>query len=183
LNVGAGCIEYVIPGMTEISVDLFANPISDRPHPVCANVESLPFSNCSFDRVICLGEVLGYCDPQIAIKEMTRSLKPGGQIIFDYWSTRDIKKFITLSDRKAVDLFKDIYNGSEEVIWRYDGNYIREILDYNLIQIDQIHKIHNWSSVGKMLKMSDDVSLFLESALQLISSPWSALTLTIGTKT
>jgi len=48
-----------------------------------ATAEALPFPDCHFDRVICVDVLEHVADPQQAIAEISRVLKPGGLFCFD----------------------------------------------------------------------------------------------------
>jgi SAM-dependent methyltransferase len=55
--------------------------------------ESLPFSDQSFDEVVCRLGVMLFPDPGAAIHEMLRVVKRGGQISCAVWCTRDSNPF------------------------------------------------------------------------------------------
>jgi hypothetical protein len=69
LNAGAGVYGNTTGQSSEISVDLFSTPMKGRKNAVCASIEKLPFSDGSFSCVLCVGEVLAYCDPAAAFAE------------------------------------------------------------------------------------------------------------------
>jgi SAM-dependent methyltransferase len=43
--------------------------------------ERLPFPDASFDHAVCLGAVLYFADPLVALKELCRVVRPGGRIV------------------------------------------------------------------------------------------------------
>ena len=55
--------------------------------------ESLPFSDNTFDRVVCRLGVMLFPDPAAGIHEMLRVVKPGGQVSCAVWSGRDSNPF------------------------------------------------------------------------------------------
>jgi SAM-dependent methyltransferase len=93
LNAGAGVSRLGFP--REISVDLFPEPIAGRQYPVCASIARLPFRSSSIDAVVCVGEVLAYCDPSEAISEFARVMRPNGRLIIDFGSTKSWRVFAT----------------------------------------------------------------------------------------
>ncbi|MEN3328705.1 MAG: hypothetical protein V7638_3512 [Acidobacteriota bacterium] len=61
--------------------------------------ESLPFTDESFDVVVSRLGVMLFGDPDMAIREMLRVLKPGGRLAFAVWGKSDINPFCYLVTR------------------------------------------------------------------------------------
>ena len=61
--------------------------------------ESLPFAGESFDVVVSRLGVMLFADPDMAIREMLRVLKPGGRLAFAVWGKSDINPFCYLVTR------------------------------------------------------------------------------------
>ena len=55
--------------------------------------ESLPFPGKTFDAVVCRLGVMLFPDPAAAIREMLRTVRPGGRVSFAVWNTRDSNPF------------------------------------------------------------------------------------------
>ncbi len=47
----------------------------------------MPFNNLFFDNILCVGSVLNYCDALTALSELSRVLKPNGNLILEYESS------------------------------------------------------------------------------------------------
>lgn len=58
------------------------------PHPVAANMTALPFASAGFDRVLCRFGMMFVPDPQAALTEMHRVLRPGGAAVLAVWGQR-----------------------------------------------------------------------------------------------
>ncbi|HEV2523805.1 MAG TPA: bifunctional demethylmenaquinone methyltransferase/2-methoxy-6-polyprenyl-1,4-benzoquinol methylase UbiE [Gammaproteobacteria bacterium] len=61
-----------------------------------ANAECIPFANNSFDRIICAFGLRNVTHPNKALAEMSRVLKPGGQVMILEFSTVNDKMLSTL---------------------------------------------------------------------------------------
>jgi len=165
LNAGSGVYELGIPGWTETAVDLFRNPINARNRAVQGNIESLPFPPRTFGAVVCVGEVLGYCDPQKAIPEFARVLTASGVLICDFGSTLSLRRLFTKEYGRAADLVTDEYNGTPERIWVYDRSYIESLLVSSGFKIVTSYGTHTWSALARRMGIPMSVALFIQEHL------------------
>jgi SAM-dependent methyltransferase len=178
LNAGAGCYQLRLEGWSEISLDLFAAPISRLPNPVCASIEQLPFQSEAFGCVICVGEVLAYCDPATAIAEFARVLVPSGMLICDFGNSRSFRYRFTNSFGRAAHVIHDHYNGSSERVWVYNPGYIRSLLEARGFEIKYEFGTHTWSALVRRLGTSSSFAVALEKKLSCIRLPISGADLT-----
>jgi len=178
LNAGSGVYQLGLGHWNEVSVDLFDLPISRHVFSVCASVKQLPFHSAAFAGVICVGEVLSYCDPAQAISEFARVLVPTGCLICDFSSSRSIKYWGRLSFGRAADIVTDVYNSSPEHIWVYDPSYIRSLLEASGFVIRKVVGTHSWSALAKRCGATRSRSLVLERWLEWVRLPssWADLT-------
>jgi ubiquinone/menaquinone biosynthesis C-methylase UbiE len=91
------------PSLIGIGVDLSSGmieqakrktPFGDRLQFIEANVTALPFDGAEFDAVFCSISFLHYPDPDRALREVARVLKPGGQFYLadftpPHWATSE----------------------------------------------------------------------------------------------
>lgn len=154
LNAGAGVHELKISGWLETSVDLFEAPLRTHQKAICASVENLPFGPGKFGAVVCIGEVLGYCDPARAIAEFSRVLASEGVLICDFGNSHSIRHWFTSASRRAAHLIVDTYNGTSERIWIYSPDYIKSILAGYGFGITRVIGTHIWSAAGRKVGMS-----------------------------
>ncbi|WP_408918106.1 methyltransferase domain-containing protein [Bradyrhizobium arachidis] len=155
-----------------------------RKNAVCASVEHLPFGEAVFECVVCVGEVLSYCDPAAALREFARILSPRGHLVFDFGSTRSIVHWRTELFGRAADILTDHYNGSSEKVWRYSPAYIRGLLKANGFEIRQTHGIHTWSALAKRLGTSEARALRMQRWLEIVRLPsiWADILTIVAVK-
>lgn len=185
LNAGAGVYELNLPGWQEVSVDLFAKPLrTHRRTTVCANVEQLPFGSQEFGAVVCVGEVLGYCDPARAISEFARVVETNGLLICDFENSLSVRHWFTPSFARAADLTTDVYNGTPEPIWIYDPKYIASILRSYGFSVVQVLGTHSWSALARRLGAPSSKAVRWEAMLSRIGLPsrWADLTTIVASR-
>src|SRR4051812_7355736 len=62
LNAGSGGNALGLPTLSQVEVDIAEKRLSQSSSGIAAHVEHLPFRDCAFDLVICVGCVINYCD-------------------------------------------------------------------------------------------------------------------------
>jgi len=79
-----------------------------------ADVHSLPLEEGSVDRVICHNSFPHFCQPEIALSQLHRVLRPGGLMVINHFGGRD---FINQVHRSAPHpiLHNDLLMPAEEV--------------------------------------------------------------------
>ena len=173
LNAGSGCHRLQFASWEEVAIDLFPIPLLTHPLAVCASIERLPFQSESFGAAVCVGEVLAYCDPAQALKELARVLTPRGVLICDFGSSRSFKYRFTHSFGRAADLVVDSYNGLPENIWIYDPRYVKSVLEDLGLEISLEIGIHGWSAAARRLGLSPLLSVTIERYLRWAPLPAS----------
>lgn len=184
LNAGSGVYAINPPQGLEVRVDLFRKPLTGSRAAVCTDIQALPFRSNTFGVVICVGEVLGYCDPAAAIAELARVLGKKGIFIFDFESSRGIRHWLKNPYGRAADLVSTEYNGSPEHTWVYDPRYMSSLLERNELNLRQVFGIHTWSALGRRLGMSVEKGLRLQSLCRMLPLPaaWAELTTFVAEK-
>jgi SAM-dependent methyltransferase len=185
LNAGAGVYSIGIRGWREIRLDLFLEPLQFGGPAVCASIEALPFVTRSFGAIVCVGEVLGYCDPARALREFGRVISPSGVLICDFASSRCAKYWLAKGFGRTADVVADRYNGTEERTWVYDPHYISQLMSLSGFTIRKTIGTHRWSAVAKKLGFPTSVSIAFERIMMKVPFPssWSYLTTTVAYRT
>jgi SAM-dependent methyltransferase len=171
LNAGSGIYQIGADKWDEISLDLFTTPLIAKPNAVCASIEALPFSNEIFGAVVCVGEVLAYCDPAKAIREFERVLAPRGLLICDFSNSRSLRHVFKRTYGRAAEIVTAQYNGEPERIWIYDPAYIDSILLANGFTIQKRIGTHTWSTLARRAGLSMNHSILLQKHLDWLPLP------------
>jgi SAM-dependent methyltransferase len=166
LNAGAGIYRLASSDWQEVPLDLFAAPLVGRPWAVCSSVERLPFAGQCFGSVVCVGEVLAYCDPATAFVEFARVLAPGGLLICDFGSTRSFRQWFKKPYGRAADLVVDHYNGAPENTWIYDPSYIHSLLERSGFVVRSRVGTHAWSALARRLGLSATIAMHAQRRLE-----------------
>jgi SAM-dependent methyltransferase len=185
LNAGSGVYRLEQPNWEEICVDLFDAPLANHTHAVRASVEALPLQECTFGAVVCVGEVLGYCDPQLAFKEFARILEDKGILVCDFGNSLSFRHKMRACYARAADIVTDEYNGTEERVWVYNPRFIKRLLESSGFSIRQQFGTHTWSAAAHRFGMSKTRSTLIQRSLHLIPFPrrWADVCTIIAERT
>jgi SAM-dependent methyltransferase len=184
LNAGAGVYSLRVRSQQEVSVDLFMAPIRAHSASVCATIEHLPFRDATFDAIVCVGEVLGYCDPGMAIREFGRLMIPRGMLICDFASSRSPRQWFTRPYGRAADLTVDEYNGRPEKIWFYDPKYMCSLITSAGFTVKKTIGIHTISAVARRIGAARPAALRLQRAWSWFPLPdrWGDITTIVAVR-
>jgi SAM-dependent methyltransferase len=171
LNAGCGVYRLTVPYWQEISLDLFPTPLKMRSHAICGSVEALPFKPNIFGALVCVGEVLGYCDPVKAIKEFARVLMGKGILVCDFSSTQSFRYWLTKTYGRAADIVTQQYNGQPERTWAYHPGYIESLLVSAGFEIYQCIGAHTWSALASRVGFSMKSAVRFQKRLDGIEGP------------
>ncbi len=154
LNAGSAGNSYGIECQLMYHVDIADEKIKDIENAVIANIEKLPFENCFFDNILCVGSVLNYCDALVAISELARVLKPSGNLVLEYESRWGFEYLFISCSKKDACLITTEYIEKEHTQWLYSPKYITQIL--NTYNLDILEKYPFHISDGLFSKFLDD---------------------------
>ncbi len=154
LNAGSAGNSYGIECQLMYHVDIADEKIKDIENAVIANIEKLPFENCFFDNILCVGSVLNYCDALVAISELARVLKPSGNLVLEYESSWGFEYLFKSCYKKDACIITTEYIEKEHTQWLYSPKYITQIL--NTYNLDILEKYPFHISDGLFSKFLDD---------------------------
>jgi SAM-dependent methyltransferase len=145
LNVGSHGNSYGLPAIDHFHADIAEEPLRQVPLACVADVERLPFSNDAFDVVLCVGSVINYCVAAQAIGELSRVLKPRGQLLLEFETSDSLEFALTNDLAKDVTIVRTFYNGNLENVYVYSKQYIVSALAANGLTVKVAEKFHIFS--------------------------------------
>lgn len=92
--------------------------LSEKATLVQGDAETLPFADCTFDTVLCCDSFHHYPNPQQAIIEFYRVIKPNGRLLIsDYWKPFPIRQIMNLFLPYSNDGDVKIYSQKEIMVF------------------------------------------------------------------
>ncbi len=140
LNVGPGAAAH---GSTRVfHVDIAEKWLIGRSLSVVGSLDHLPFNNCTFDAVLCVGSVLNYCDVVAGVSEVARVLRPGGYLLLEFESSTSGEYLFTNVYGRAATLIKTSYGAQEERLWIYRPRFVKDLLQEHGIAVEKHAALH-----------------------------------------
>ncbi len=139
---GALTAETANRGARAVGIDLSPNMIelARRLYPAIefreADVEHLPFSDHTFDAVVCAFGLGHFPRPELAVAECVRTLLPGGRIAFAWWDDP--------SRQRIQGIFREA---------------IAEIGASVAVDVPQGHNVFRFSNSGEFLRLLEGAKL------------------------
>lgn len=157
LNAGSGGSTYNLRGKC-IHVDIAENLISMFPDYVVASIESLPFSENTFDATVCVGSVLNYCDAVKSITELSRTLKAGGYLVLEFERSNTGELLGTKEYGKGATLQRYEYMGHTHTLFLYSERVILQLLRDCGLQLIKRKRYHNMSAIANRITGHEEAS-------------------------
>ncbi len=134
---------------------------------------------------MCVGEVLGYCDPAIALREFRRVLTSTGTLICDFGSSRSFRNLFRSSYGSAADITADYYNETLERTWVYDPEYLLSLLTSFDFKIAETSGTHTWSALARRLGLRQSTATGIQRRLEWLRPPaaWADIMTIVAVKT
>lgn len=154
LNAGSAGNSYGIECHTMYHVDIANKKLKNIDNAVIASIEKMPFNDLSFDNILCVGSVLNYCDALTALSELSRVLKPNGNLILEYESSWGFEYLHKDCYKKDAYIITTEYIEKEHTQWLYSPKYINKILNGCNLKIIEKYPFH--ISDGLSSKFLDD---------------------------
>ncbi len=143
----------------DLSSGMLRRAVSRSLQVVQGSVNELPFADATFD-VVCSFKVLAHVEQiDLAMRELSRVLRPGGYLLAEFYNTLSLRYLIKRLKRPTA-ISHEV--NDEAVYTRYDSlPQIRSYLPSD-VQIQTVHGIrvvtpfsqaHRWPVIGPALRM------------------------------
>jgi malonyl-CoA O-methyltransferase len=122
-----------------------------KPHAVCGDIESLPFTDDSFELVFS-NLAMQWCnDIDTVLAEFKRVLKPGGLLVFTTFGPDTLKELRSswqqVDDAVHVNAFLDMHDIGDALL---QGGYAEPVMEAELITV-------NYQEVGTLMQDLRDI--------------------------
>ena len=137
---------YVV-GLDICALSLHLHSLTGKWAPVTGNANALPFAEATFD-LIFANLVLPWCDPDAALKEAHRILKPGGVVVFSTLGPDTLTELRAawehVDDHPHVHSFADMHNVGDALL---GAGFTEPVVDADRV----------YFSYGELKKLVDDL--------------------------
>lgn len=167
LNAGSAGNSYGIKCHLMYHVDIANEKIKDIENAVIASIENMPFNNLFFDNILCVGSVLNYCDALTALSELSRVLKPNGNLILEYESSWGFEYLHKSCYKKDACIITTEYIEKKHNQWLYSPQYIEKILESCDFRILDIYPFHIFDGLCSKF-LDDQLAVYLTKVDKLL---------------
>jgi len=170
LNAGSGGSEYGLPYNFH-HVDISSNRMENMLNFTRANIEKLPFEDCTFDHCICVGSVLNYCDAVAALAELSRVLKKNGELILEYENSWGYRYKRTKSYGVSAGIATIDFRDTAHTQWIYSEKYIESLCEnygFKIIHKKRFHIITSLSLMSSKNEKKASKYFFLDNFVRFI---------------
>ena len=147
MNAGSGGNAYGIEcDMTH--VDIADEKLKGIPNAVVASIEATPFPDETFDRIICVGSVINYCDAGKVIHESQRVLKTDGELYLEFESSWGYEYRGKPPYGASAQVVTVQFQGSNHVQWLYSLPYITSLIEAISFKVTDVYAYHIFSALA-----------------------------------
>jgi len=174
LNAGSGGSNYGINDVSMVHLDIVDKLINMHENYLVASIDCIPCEDNSFDVVICVGSVLNYADITLAIKELSRVLKPSGTLILEFERSNSAEFLFTKKHHKNVVLCDEQYGSQRHKFWLYGEKFVLELLENYKMKCTKKYRFHVISSLVSRITKTENFPArftFLDSCFKPLSYP------------
>ena len=154
LDAGAGDGAYEWMPSTCISLDRHYLQISQKRNAVVGDVERMPFTDCYFDLVVCIGSVLNYASAAETLNEFARITAAGGYIYLHFETSTSFEHLFSPAWGASVYLTRTTNASRTDYVWVYSPKYILALLAGLQFKVIQSARFHTLSALCCRLGIS-----------------------------
>ncbi len=155
LNAGSGGNNYKINSLMHHR-DIASNKINSFSDYSVGTIESLPFQNETFDKIICVGSVINYCDANATMSEFSRTIKNNGILYLEFESSWGFEHRKKSYYKQSATVVKLKYFDQYWTQWIYSPNYIKKLLNNYGFIIEDEYRFHILSALSYSLNKNEN---------------------------
>jgi len=145
-------------------IDIAKNKIENCKEYTVGSIEKIPFDDCIFDGVLCVGSVINYTDAIISISELIRVTKSEGIIILEFENSNSFEYLFNKYYKSDAAIITTPYLDQFQRQWIYSYEYIMKIVEsFKCIKVVDVKEFHildalfaNHENIAEKLNKFDD---------------------------
>ena len=171
LNAGSGGSDYGIK-TPMVHLDLTAARVAQFPNFIVGDISQIPIDDASFDVVLCVGSVLNYGNPILAIHEFQRVLRPGGLLVLEYERSGSPEYWSKHGASSACVRVDTFYGRVKTQLWAYGDEFIDGLLTiHSFSKLAEI-RFHGLSSLALALTGSPRLASHCSFGDKILTNLW-----------
>lgn len=123
-------------------LDIASEKIKGLRNNIIGSIEKIPLEENFFDKIVCVGSVINYCNPETALHEFKRVLKQNGELILEFENSHTLELIGSDKLNKDAVLMRTFYGKEEHVLRYFSEKYITNILHKLNFEILTIYRFH-----------------------------------------
>src|ERR1019366_2593852 len=153
LNAGSGGSDYgIAEPMTHL--DLFESRIAHLNQRLVGDIARIPATDNTFDVVLCVGSVVNYADPLLAIREFSRVLRKGGLLVIEYERSASFEYLSRNGFSRGCCRMETFYGNAATHVWVYGDGFMDGLLAASGFERITETRFHALSSIALALSKS-----------------------------
>jgi SAM-dependent methyltransferase len=150
LNAGSGNNDYGLSAQNWcVNADWSVQLCRNLNRAVVGDVETLPFHSNIFDVTLCVGAVLNYTEPYVAIPELFRVTRAGGLVIIDFQTSSTAELLFTSVWGKRVSVVEREYANRIDKTYLFSLNHIVNLVNAANGTVIDISRYHTTAALWR----------------------------------
>ena len=171
LNAGSGGSDYGIKAPM-VHLDLTSEHIACFPEFIIGDIANIKVSDASFAIILCVGSVLNYGNPILAIQEFQRVLSPGGLLILEYERSGSFEYWRKHGPSSPCVRVNTFYGGVKTELWAYGDGFVDGILTLNGFKTIAESRFHAVTSLALAATGSPRIANYFSVGDQFLANLW-----------
>lgn len=152
LNAGCGGNDYGLGSLGNcVNLDISFQQSRALNMAAVGDIETLPFETSSFDLVICVGAVVNYCEPYVAIPELARVLKAGGLLFIDFETTTTAEVLFSDHWGRRVSVIERLFADRMDKTYLFSPYHVKTIVKESRCDLVVTRRYHTSTAIWRRM--------------------------------